>query len=178
MKYDTFVGQVQSRAKLGSLGDAVGAIRATLETLGERLAGGEAKDLASQLPREIGYYLFRGSTGLGDRFHYREFVERVAYRECVDEPEAAYHSRVVMEVLSEAVSPGEFEDIIAQLPEDYAPLFAGSTGNAGRQTWRARSWPLEGETESAPNAEFRETRRVTRERPERQTAARSQRQNR
>jgi uncharacterized protein (DUF2267 family) len=137
MKYDDFVGQVQSRAHLGSLGDAVAAIRATLETLGERLTGGEAKDLASQLPREIGYYLFRGVIGsLGDRFHYREFVDRVAFRERVDSPLAAYHSRVVMEVVMDAVSPGEIEDVIQQLPGDFAPLFAGSAGKARKQATR------------------------------------------
>jgi uncharacterized protein (DUF2267 family) len=130
MKYDEFLGQVQSRAHLGTLGDAVGAIRSTMETLGERLAGGEAKDLASQLPREIGYYLFRGaSLPGGERFSYDEFIQRVAERESVDPPAAAFHSRVVMELVSEAVSFGEMEDVIQQLPSDFAPLFAGSTGN-------------------------------------------------
>jgi uncharacterized protein (DUF2267 family) len=175
MKYDSFVGQVQSRGRLGSLGEAVGAIRATLETLGERLAGGEAKDLASQLPREIGYYLFRGAVGFGgERFDYREFVERVAYRARVDQPEAAYLSRVVMEVTSEAVSPGEFQDIIQQLPGDFSPLFAGSTGKARKGSWREESWPIEAEGETEPDADNREARRATREQP---TAARSQRQN-
>ncbi len=42
MQYDQFVGQVQSRAPLASNGEAIAAIRATLETLGERLAGGAA----------------------------------------------------------------------------------------------------------------------------------------
>jgi uncharacterized protein (DUF2267 family) len=130
MKYDQFVGQVQSRARLGSLGDAVGAIRATLETLGERLSGGEAKDLASQLPREIGYYLFRGAIMFrSERFDFREFVDRVAFRESIKPPLAAFHARVVMEVVGEAISLGELEDVAGQLPGDYALLFAGSTGN-------------------------------------------------
>ena len=50
MKHDEFIGQVQHRARLGSRGDAERATWATLQTLGERLAGGEAKDFASQLP--------------------------------------------------------------------------------------------------------------------------------
>jgi uncharacterized protein (DUF2267 family) len=175
MKYDSFVGQVQSRGGLASLGDAVGAIRATLETLGERLAGGEAKDLASQLPREIGYYLFRGSAGFGgERFDYNEFVERVAYRACVDRPKAAYLSRVVMELVNEAVSPGEFEDVVQQLPADFSPLFAGSRGNVRKGTWREQSWPLANEGEIEPVAENRATRGSTRERP---SAPRSQREN-
>ncbi len=50
MKYDEFISQVQRRANLASREEAERATRATLETLGERLAGGEAKDLAAQLP--------------------------------------------------------------------------------------------------------------------------------
>jgi uncharacterized protein (DUF2267 family) len=173
MNYDHFVGQVQHRARLGSLGDAVGAIRGTLETLGERLSGGEAKDLAAQLPREIGYYLFRGAIPFGgERFHYREFVERVANRERVDPPLAAYHSRVVMEVVGEAVSGGEIDDVADQLPADFAPLFAGSSGSIRRLGPRSENrWILEGESESSG-------RRAARSRPEQEARirARSQRQ--
>ncbi len=57
MKYGEFIAQVQQRARLGSRDEADVATSATLTTLGERLAGGEAKDLASQLPVEIGHYL-------------------------------------------------------------------------------------------------------------------------
>jgi uncharacterized protein (DUF2267 family) len=45
MKYDEFISQVQRRADLASREEAERATRATMETLGERLAGGEAKDL-------------------------------------------------------------------------------------------------------------------------------------
>ncbi len=45
MKHDEFIGRVQHYARLPSRGDAERATRATLETLGERLAGGEPKDL-------------------------------------------------------------------------------------------------------------------------------------
>ncbi len=54
MKHDEFIGQMQYRARLSSRGAAERATRATLETLAERLAGGEARDLAAQLPPEIG----------------------------------------------------------------------------------------------------------------------------
>ena len=54
MKYDDFVGKAQDRIEAGTTGEAVRAIRATLETLGERLYGGEAKDLLAQLPPEVG----------------------------------------------------------------------------------------------------------------------------
>jgi uncharacterized protein (DUF2267 family) len=54
MRHDEFIGQVQNRAKLPSRGDAEGATRATLETLGERIPENLAVNLASQLPQEIG----------------------------------------------------------------------------------------------------------------------------
>ena len=127
MKFDDFVGRVHNRAQMASTGEAVGAIRATLQTLGERLYGGEADDLAAQLPEEIGAYLRTGESN--ERFSLDEFCRRVADREGVDRPDATYHARVVMEVVGEAVSQGEMDDVRAQLPAEYDPLFeAGSTG--------------------------------------------------
>jgi uncharacterized protein (DUF2267 family) len=129
MTYDEFVGQVQHRAKLGSTGEAVAAIRATFQTLAERLAGNTAWKLAAQLPQEIGEYLRSPTSGAGDSFPLSEFFQRVTAREKVDEPDAVYHARVVMEVLAEAVTGGEIQKVLAQLPEDYFPLFeSGSIG--------------------------------------------------
>lgn len=127
MKYDQFVGQVQSRAQLASNGESVKAIRATLATLGERLHPGEADDLAGQLPEEIGIYL-KNQNG-AQSFDLDEFFDRVSKKEGEDEPVAVYHSRVVMEVLQEAVSPQQIEHVRGQLPDNYNPLFeAGSQG--------------------------------------------------
>jgi uncharacterized protein (DUF2267 family) len=123
MKHDEFIGQVQHHARLASRGDAEVATRATLETLAERLAGGEANDLASQLPRGIAEYLRTGFAGEGMRFPVAEFFRRVGEREGVDLPKAMYHARAVIAVLYEAVSPGEMADIRAQLPAEYARLF-------------------------------------------------------
>ncbi len=79
MDYSDFIGQVQHRLQLGKQGQAVRAIRATLTTLGERLQEGEAKDLAGPLPMEIDWYLLQADSG--QRFHFDEFVSRVAERE-------------------------------------------------------------------------------------------------
>ncbi|MBE3559394.1 MAG: DUF2267 domain-containing protein [Ktedonobacteraceae bacterium] len=129
MKHDEFIGQVQNRAKLPSRGDAERAVRATLETLGERLSGGEANDLASQLPPELGRHLRGPMAGLGERFSLHEFFQRVSLREGTDLPAATYHARAVVEVLKEAVAPGEIRDVQAQLPTEFRRLFeAGSQG--------------------------------------------------
>ena len=130
MKHDEFIGQVQHRARLSSRGEAERATRATLETLAERLAGGEAKDLAAQLPPEIGDHLRGQWSAMGESFSLGEFFRRVSQREGVDPPAAVFHARAVIEVLSEAVSQGELDDVRAQLPAEYDRLFeAGSTGH-------------------------------------------------
>ncbi len=129
MKHDEFIGQVQHRARLSSRGAAERATRATLEILAERLAGGEAKDLAAQLPPELAEHLRGGWSAMGERFSLEEFFRRVSQREGVDLPEAVFHARAVIEVLSEAVSQGEMDDVRAQLPAEFNRLFeAGSAG--------------------------------------------------
>ncbi|MGA9399563.1 DUF2267 domain-containing protein [Haladaptatus sp.] len=121
MDYSEFIGQVQHRLKLGKQGQAVRAIRATLTTLGERLQAGEAKDLAGPLPMEIDWYLIHAESG--ERFHFDEFVSRVAEREGIDDGDALFHAKGVMSLVAEVVPEGEFEQIRGQLPEEYDPLF-------------------------------------------------------
>lgn len=131
MNYDEFIGQVQSRARLGSSGEAVRATRATLEVLGQRLFGGEAKDLAAQLPQEVGYYLRQD--GQSESFGLDEFFARVSEHAKVDLPVAVHHARAVISVVRDAVSQGEIDDVRNQLPAEYDPLFdAGSEGALDR----------------------------------------------
>lgn len=128
MQFDEFTGKVQNKAKLATTGEALKAIRATLETLAERTAGKEAENLAAQLPEEIGRYL-RGKH-IVESFSLADFFDRVTEKEGVDKPVAVYHARAVIDVLKEAVSAGEIEDLRAQLPDDWDPLFEmGAEGN-------------------------------------------------
>lgn len=120
MQYDTFLGQVQQRARLGSGGDAVAAVRATLETLALYLTPADRRKLAAQLPREVGLYLTRSSAS--DAFPLRSrraFFARVASVEPASLSEGAYHARIVLSVITDAVSAGEQAHLAAQLP---APL--------------------------------------------------------
>jgi uncharacterized protein (DUF2267 family) len=135
MQYDEFVGQVQHRGRMASSGDAVKAIHATLQTLSERLTSGEAKDLAAQLPQEIAFYLHKEPSPKDvERFTLQEFFERVSRREHVDLPKSIHHARAVIDVLCDAVSPGEINDVRGQLPAEFAPLFeSGSTGELAKK---------------------------------------------
>ena len=121
MNYKDFVGQVQHRLELDELGHAVRATRAVLTTLGERIDPGEATDLASPLPIEIDRYLIE--TRSGEKFTYREFVDRVAERASVDGSDANYYAETVIGLVSEVVPAGNIEKVRTQLPEDFEPLF-------------------------------------------------------
>ena len=123
MKYDEFLGHVQHRARLGSRAEAERATHATLETLAERLAGGEAHDLAAQLPAELALYLQLPDAGIGAKLTLDEFFALVSEREGVDLEDSTLHARVVIGVLTEAVSIGEIKDVRVQLPAAFAQLF-------------------------------------------------------
>lgn len=130
MQFREFLGQVQHQAQLPTLGHALAATRATLETLGERLAGGEPAQLAAQLPREIAHLVTLGgpySMGRGQRFDVDEFINRVALREGIAPPLAAHHAQAVLQVLAQAVSPGEMAQVRGQLPEDIRRLLPGAS---------------------------------------------------
>jgi uncharacterized protein (DUF2267 family) len=123
VKYDEFVAQVQRRADIDTREQAERAIRATLETLAERLVGGEPKDLAAQLPPELATYLRQPFAGAGEDLKLDEFFEVVSQREGVPLAEAVFHTRVVCGLLAEVVTMGEIENVRSQLPADLRQLF-------------------------------------------------------
>jgi uncharacterized protein (DUF2267 family) len=127
MKGEQFVAEVRNLAELDANEDAQKAIRATLETLRERLAGNEPSNLAAQLPPEIAPFV----EGVGGReaFSVQEFYERVAQKEGTKSEEAVKHARAVATVLQMAVSGGELEDVRSQLGNDYEELF-GQPGSS------------------------------------------------
>lgn len=127
MKYDEFIKHVQTLAQLDSREAAERATRATLEVIKERIVGDEAKDLASQLPKQLGEFLHGREGENGRTFSREEFLARVSEQEQIDLAAAATHVRAVFAALQDAVSPGEFADLRANFSEDYAELFAAPT---------------------------------------------------
>ena len=127
MNFDEFTGQVQHRIGLPGTGEAVRATRATLQTLGERVQAGEARDLASSLPMEIDFYLVGAPAEHGERFDWQEYLDRVQRRggPAADRADAAYHARSVMAVVSDVVPRSAIREIRDQLPadEDWDSLF-------------------------------------------------------
>jgi uncharacterized protein (DUF2267 family) len=120
MDYETFTRTAADRAGLPV--DTVERVEhATLRTLADRISGGEAQDLASQLPSRLQADL-RPAHEEAEAFGVDEFVRRVAERGDVGPEEARTGTVAVLTTVREAVTPGEFDDVVSQLPQEYREL--------------------------------------------------------
>lgn len=117
MDFDEFTGEIQHRLELPDTGRTLRTIRATLMTLGERIPEGNAEDFAASLPIEIKWYMTGAVNEHGQRFDWREFIERVSEITKSDPAEAAYHSRVVIDFVRTQVPESDFQQLRDQLPE-------------------------------------------------------------
>jgi uncharacterized protein (DUF2267 family) len=120
MNYDTFIDMVAQRAGTDSE-TAIDLTRGTLETLADRLTGGEAMDLAAQLPQPLQGPM-RNPAEAAQRFGAQEFVRRVSERAGVDEATARIGVRAAFTTVREAVTGGEFDDVMSQLPREFRDL--------------------------------------------------------
>jgi len=102
MKGEQFIAEVRNLTELDTNEDAEKAIRATLETLKERLAGNVPSNLVAQLPPEIAPYV--EADGGREAFSVQEYYERVAQKEGTNSEEAVKHARAVATVLQTAVT--------------------------------------------------------------------------
>jgi uncharacterized protein (DUF2267 family) len=115
-----FIARVSERAGLDQE-RARRVIEAVLQTFGERIAGGEAHDLAAQLPDPVAEPL-RQADGDAHAIPADEFVRRVAAREHAPEAIAREHVRAVLTTVREAVTADEWDDTMAELPREYERL--------------------------------------------------------
>ncbi|KUJ67724.1 hypothetical protein ACZ90_25670 [Streptomyces albus subsp. albus] len=135
MRYEELTGQVQARAQLPDRQSAERVVRATLETLAERVPDGLAGHLAAQLPTEAAEPMRRvaasheGSAderafrrAHGERFDLTGFAGRVAWRAGTTEDIALRDAAALFEVLDSAVSPELMERLYAALPRDIRQL--------------------------------------------------------
>jgi uncharacterized protein (DUF2267 family) len=121
MRLDEFLQWVADRGGIDRE-TALLATEAVLETLGERIAGGEVDDLVKELPPEFRPVLERGkqrSGGQAQKMSLEEFVRRIAEREGVPADVARAHARAVMNTIRDAVVAKEWHDISSELPRSY-----------------------------------------------------------
>jgi uncharacterized protein (DUF2267 family) len=129
-RYERFVTTIEQLAGIPWI-RAERAARATLETLGERITGGQARRLAEDLPVELRMWLTTGSDGgarhgeEAQRFDVSEFVRRVAEREEVDPETARQHAQAVFVGLARLVRGDEMARLAAQLPSEYGEELLG-----------------------------------------------------
>lgn len=125
MQYDDFLLSAQIRTGLPR-DESETLIHATLRVLAERLTAGEANDLRAQLPGELQGDLIPPEPE-AQPFGPDEFAERVARMARLPVEEARNGMVAVLATTREAVSEGEFDDVLAQLGGDFARLVPGST---------------------------------------------------
>lgn len=123
MEYNDFIKNVQSLAQSNSREDTEIAIRATLETLKERISGDEAANLSQQLPAEFGDCL-RGREGKPEQsFNLQDFIARTSQKENLEPTTTAMHVRAVFAVLQNAIKPEEFAKLHRHFSHDYEEMF-------------------------------------------------------
>ncbi|WP_432253839.1 DUF2267 domain-containing protein [Streptomyces sp. HNM1019] len=139
MRFEELTGLVQARAQLPDRQSAERAVRATLETLAERIPDGLADHMAAQLPQEAAEPLRRVAASHegspeerayrrdhGERFDLTGFAGRIAWRTEHTEDEALREAAAFFEVLDSAVDPELMEKLYGVLPNDIRELLPES----------------------------------------------------
>jgi len=128
MQYEQFIRRVQERANLDTRQRAEQVTQATLATFGERIYRTEREQLAAQLPDALKKYLFERQEPQPttpqhtERYVLEEFYNRVGARTGSGIQEAAHLAKIVVGVLAEAVSPGQMQQVMSKLPDEYGDL--------------------------------------------------------
>jgi uncharacterized protein (DUF2267 family) len=104
--------------------------RAVLRVLARRISGGEARDLAAQLPAPLQASLIPPDEP-AHAFDLEEFVRRVMGDAGVPAEQARAAVAAVFATLRDAVTPGEFEDVLAQLPKEYREVLDSTAARRG-----------------------------------------------
>jgi uncharacterized protein (DUF2267 family) len=122
VKYDQMVKTVDERAGLGDRTEAERTLRVVVQALADRLVGGEADDLLAQLPEPLKSEIT--VTPEADPMNPQEFLQRVAGDLGLPVEEARDRTRAVFSTLHDAVTEGEWEEVVGQLDRKYAELIA------------------------------------------------------
>jgi uncharacterized protein (DUF2267 family) len=120
MKYDQMVKEVKDRTEIDDRAEAERTLLVVLQALADRLIGTEAEQLLAQLPEPLKSEVIVDEQPVP--MTARDFVEWVASELDITPEEAEQRVRAVFDVLQEAVTPGEFHDVLVQLPSGFAEL--------------------------------------------------------
>ncbi|MGR6319926.1 DUF2267 domain-containing protein [Micromonospora soli] len=121
MNHAEFLEAVGKRAGLPPA-EAATVTGAALTTLAERVSGGEARELAAQLPDEFRGYLHK-TVDFAEQLDLVEFLNEVAARAGMDDQRAADGARAVLTTLREAVAAEVLAALESELSKDIRQLF-------------------------------------------------------
>jgi uncharacterized protein (DUF2267 family) len=122
MNHDEIVKRVQGRAAIADRSEAEGTTIEVLQELCDRLSGQEARDLLAQLPGELQRAVIVSPSPLP--IDHDAFIANIARELSLSEAEAWKRIRAVVSTLREAVSWGEFQDVLEELDPQYADFVA------------------------------------------------------
>lgn len=128
MSYEEFLQLVRDNVD-GDKDAAEQAVRATLQTLAERIGKDEALHVVPALPAQAAPWMY--TTGPAQGFDAAGFVERVARREGTPVTVAERHATAVLTALGRELDDEAYRHLTARLPKTFAPLlprgeFAGA----------------------------------------------------
>ncbi|GAA2355333.1 DUF2267 domain-containing protein [Nonomuraea africana] len=122
MHYEEFLAKVRERGEYADTQEAEQVTRVVLGALARRLNPGEVDDLAAQLPHQLATAL-PTDHDRAESFRVQEFLRRVAAATGATERTAEWDASAVLCTVAEAVSGGELNDVLTQLPSGFAVLF-------------------------------------------------------
>lgn len=122
------INAVSEEAHIDDKNDAFQAMRATLQTLRDRLPAGEVDQLGAQLPRLISGFYYEGWQPAAEPQKDRtqeEFLDHIrSYMKDIEPTiDAELTARSVFDVIERSVSKGEVEDVKNSLPQELRDLW-------------------------------------------------------
>lgn len=121
MNRDEFLGKVRDRGEYADREETQQVTRSVLSLLGRRIGSEEAKDLAAQLPADLGDALISDAAAEG--YGEEEFLRRLAEMVGATTETARWDASAVLTTVAEAVTGGQLNQLLSRLPSGYAVLF-------------------------------------------------------
>jgi len=123
MRYDEFLARTRELGEYADNQEAERVVRVVLGTLAQRMTTREVEDLAAQLSEPLDGFLLAGRTERPGSFGVEEFLRKVAEGTGARPRTAEWDASAVLCTVGESISGGELNQVLSQLPSDYAALF-------------------------------------------------------
>lgn len=123
MKYEEFLATVREYGDYADDKEAEQVITSVLEVFRTRIPQSAADHLAAQLPTPLDKIIHGRGQGRTENFGVEEFYRRIAERTGARPRTAEWDASAVLTALAGAISDGELNKLLGQLPSRYALLF-------------------------------------------------------